>query len=345
MAGVAFVSFRLGGTDGVSIEAEKWAWAFEQLGWAVTTVAGEGAAARVLSGLAMNATEPPSQSEVEDALADADLVVVENLCSLPLNPRATRVVADALSNRRALLHHHDLPWQRPKQFSTSDGVPHDDAWLHVATSDLARRQLAQRGVDATTIHNRFDPDPPVGQRTATRRALAVAEDETLLLQPTRAIGRKNVPGGIALADAIRAVYWLLGPAEEGYDAELARLLEASPVRVIQGPVPVGTGSISDAYAACDVVALPSTWEGFGNPAIESATHRRPLAIGGYPVGKELEGFGFRWFPADDAAPLVRWLASGDEILIEHNRGIARRHFSLLDLPATLDQVLGSRGWT
>ena len=49
----AIVSFRLGGTDGVSIEAGKWAWALGRLGFEVVTVAGSGPVDRLVPGLSM----------------------------------------------------------------------------------------------------------------------------------------------------------------------------------------------------------------------------------------------------------------------------------------------------
>src|SRR5207302_6832997 len=130
----------------------------------------------------------------------------------------------------------------------------------------SRRQLAERGIEATTIYNCFDVDAPAGDRTETRQRLGVGPEERLLLQPTRAIARKNVPAAMALAEATGATYWLLGPAEEGYGPECERLLAGARTRTIWGPR-VGA---ADAYAACDAVAFPSTWEGFGNPTVESA---------------------------------------------------------------------------
>ena len=57
---VAIVSFRLGGSDGVSVEAAKWAGAFGSLGLAVVTVAGSGPADHLLPGLAIGAPSPPT---------------------------------------------------------------------------------------------------------------------------------------------------------------------------------------------------------------------------------------------------------------------------------------------
>jgi glycosyltransferase involved in cell wall biosynthesis len=334
-ATVAIVSYRLGGTDGVSVEAAKWAWAFGRLGLEVRTVAGEGRADVLLPGLAMSADEPPDAARLDQALDGADLVVAENICSLPLNPAAGRAVAGALRGRPALLRHHDLPWERPA-LGITDPPPDDPAWRHVCITDLARKALAQRGIEATTVHNHFDPSPPPGDRGATRAALGVADGELLVLQPTRAIPRKNVPAGVALAEALGGTYWLLGPAEDGYDRELAGVLARARTRVLH----VAGEPIADAYAACDLVVLPSTWEGFGNPAVESALHRRPLAIGAYPVRAELEAYGFRWFDAAAPGPVRRYLAEPGPALLDHNLEIARRHFSLEHLPALLAAATG-----
>jgi mannosylglucosylglycerate synthase len=332
------VSFRLGGEDGVAVEAAKWAGALGLLGWSVRTVAGAGPADIVVPGLAMHAAEPPTRSEVDDALAGADVVIVENLCSLPLNPPAAAVVAAACAGRPALLHHHDLPWQRP-HLAHLPPPPDDAAWAHVTINELSRAELAARGIGATTIYNSFDPQPVRGDRSGVRAALGVPEGTALLLQPTRALARKNVAGAIALAEAVGGTYWLLGPAEDGYGPELERLVARARCRVVLGAPGAGY-SIADAYAGCDAVLLPSLWEGFGNPSVESATHRRPLAIGRYPVAAELEAFGFRWFDAADPAPLAQWLRQPDERLLAHNHQGAADHFNLADLPARLSDVLG-----
>ena len=324
------ISFRLGGGDGVSVEAAKWAAALRTLGWDVRTVAGSGPVDLVLPGLAMDATEPPTRQEIEDACAPADLVVVENLCSLPLNPPAAAVVGAGL--RRAP---RVVPSPRPPVAATASGPPgtatRRPAWAHVTINELSRNELAERGITATTIYNTFDPDPAPGVRTRTRAALGVGDGAALLLQPTRALERKNIAGALELAASVGGTYWLLGPAEDGYGPTLDQLVSRARCPVLLGPPPDGC-SIADAYAACDAVLLPSFWEGFGNPSVESATYRRALAIGPYPVAAELASFGFRWFDVADPAPLAAWLDQRDEELLDHNHRVAFTHFNLADLP-------------
>lgn len=341
MPTVAIVSFRLGVADGVSAEAEKWRRALEGLGLAVTTVAGDGVADRLVPGLGLAAGPAPDREELATALGGADVVVVENACSLPMNPAATDVLTDVLRGRRAILRHHDLPWQR-ERFADFPGPPDDRQWLHVTINELSRGELAARGITATTIHNTFDVDAAGGDRDRARVAVGVAEDETLLVQPTRAIGRKNVAAGVALAEALGATYWLLGPTEEGYDEALDHILEAAAGRTLFGR-PHGV-TIADVYAASDAVVLPSTWEGFGNATIESAIHRRPLAIHPYPVAREIAAYGFRWFPVHDPEPLRAWLAAPDDTLLDLNHAIAARHFSLDKLRDALKSLLAGAGW-
>lgn len=324
----------------MAVEVAKWQRAFGGLGWTVRTVAGSGAADHLIAGLSLDAAAPPDVGELADALRDADLVVVDNLCSIPLNPSAASAVTSVLEGRPTILRHHDLVWQHPKWNRAGWTVPDDPTWQHVVINDLSRSQMAERGLAATTVYNAFELIGP-GEREATREAMGVGQGERLLLHPTRAIARKNIPEALWLCAALQATYWLTGEAEQGYGPELDRLLEAAPVRVIRRP----SHAMADAYAACDAVVFPSTWEGFGNPPVEAAVHRRPAAVGTYPVASELiERFGFRWFPSDDPQPLAEWLAAPDQGLIEHNRDVVATHLSSDSLMRALSILLANWGW-
>jgi mannosylglucosylglycerate synthase len=356
-----FVSSRLGGTDGVSIEAGKWMRALEARGFPVRRVAG-GLAGRsrpddlVVPWLALEPppdVRTPNGAAVDELVAVLDsgaLTVVENVCSLPLNLEASRAVADAVvrTTSRVVLHHHDLAWQRPRTAAITDFPPRPDGALHVTINELARRELAERGIDATVITNTFDVDAPLGDRVRTREAFEFATDEIVLLQPARAIPRKNVPAALAFAEDLAALvtprplrFWITGPAEDGYDAELDALLAAAtvPVTVGLGPTP------ADAYAAADVVVFPSTVEGFGNPVIESIIARRPLVVGHYPVLDEILAHGFELFSVDEPETVAKWIADPDAGLLDRNVARAREHYASADLPNRIGRAFEDHGWT
>lgn len=329
------VSFRLGAHDGVSIEARKWCDALRLLGHDVSTLAGEGDADALLPGLAAGATQAPSGDELTDALAGADVVVVENMASLPLNVAARQRLYDVLTGRRAIFHHHDFAWQR--QDTLDPAPPRDEpAWTHVVINERSRRELAGRGVSATLLYNRFDCDPPRGRRALVRERLAL-DTERLLLVPSRVIARKNVAGALELARALRATLWFLGPTEDGYDDTFDSLVEASSVPVRQG---LGSDvNVHDAYAAADLVVVASTWEGFGNPVLESVTHRRPLAVYPYPVLAEIRDMGFHFYDLSDHAALEAALVDPPRSRLETNLALAREHFNLDELPSQLETLL------
>lgn len=339
MARIVLVSFRLGGTDGVAIESAKWTAALSSLGHRVRTVAGDGTADKLIPGLAVDATMSPATDELNEAFADADLVIVENLASLPLNPGARNVLYEVLDGRRTLFHHHDLPWQRP-HLAHLDGPRAGPHWYHVTINELSRRELLERGIEAVTVMNSFDCEPPRGRRDATRRRLSV-DVQTLVVMPSRALPRKNVEGALALCEALDATFWLLGPAEDGYEVTLEMLLEGAGVDVRRGLL--DDFDVHDAYAASDLVVMPSTWEGFGNPVLESVTHRRPLALYPYPVACEILDFGFRFFDLGDVAAMKTFLKNPDYELYAHNVAIAREHFNLASLPERLRALLQTIG--
>jgi glycosyltransferase involved in cell wall biosynthesis len=352
------VSFRLGGADGVAVEARKWAWALGELGFEVRRVAGaiedEGRPDdTVIPGLAIDANAI-EDTDVAVALDGADLVIVDNLCSLPLNIEAARAVARVAAKHRGrvLFRHHDLPWQRRHLADLgTDFPPRVDGALHATINLRSRRELEARGYPgATVIHNFFDLDPAPGDRAATRAAFGFTEDAFVMLQPSRAIERKNVPGAVRLAGHLDRVMterpvhlWIAGPAEDGYADTFARIVDRSTVPVTIGRAPL----VADAYAACDLVVFPSTWEGFGNPVLESIAARRACAVFPYPVLAEILAAGVRAFSTEQPDVLTRFLAETEarrETYFDVNLRRARISFSLSELPATIERAFADHGW-
>ena len=340
----AIVSFRLGLSDGVSIVAGLWDRALRDMGWTTYTVAGEGPVDHRIAGLEIDATRAPDRFKLEAALAPADVVVAENILSIPMNLAASRVLTEVLGGRPALLHHHDPPWQRARFAHITELPPDDPQWRHVTINRLTERQFAERGLRATTIYNGFDTDPPMGDRKRLRAWLGIEDDDLLVTHPVRAIARKNIPKAVELSERLGAVYWLPQPAEEGYQDELDRVLVAARCPVIRSTIS-GTGfSMPDLYAATDLVAFPSTWEGFGNPPIEAAIHRRPVAVGNYPVADELRALGFQWFDPDDTDTIAAALRDRPDDLLERNRRIAREHLSVENMANEVARLFTDAGW-
>jgi glycosyltransferase involved in cell wall biosynthesis len=103
------------------------------------------------------------------------------------------------------------------------------------------------------------------------------------------------------------------------------------------------------YLAADHITFPSTWEGFGNPPIEAALHRRTVSVGDYPVAAELQRFGFDWFRPDDVVGIRDALEHPDspetQGRLDTNQRIARTSFSLEHMAAQLTELLDAAGWS
>jgi glycosyltransferase involved in cell wall biosynthesis len=338
-------SFRLGGRDGVSAAVAGLAAALALLDIDTVTIAGEGKADRIVPGLSASWRAAPDRSRLEAEFADLDLVVVENLFSLPLHLPASLAVGDVLAGRPALVRHHDFPWQR-RQFQQVRELPLTDAaWLPITICDHSRREAATRGIEAETAYvSLVAPAPPSVDPHRVRKQLSVRPDGILCLHPVRAIPRKNISTALEIVADVGGSYWLTGPAEEGYGAEASRLLARRDICTIWRDYDdIG---IDSAYTAADVVLFPSSLEGCGLPPIEAAMRDRLAVVGSNPVAAEWRELGFQWPRPDER----RWLAQllSDDAqraeVIAQNRTVAMRWFTVEAAAAQLASLLNSRGW-
>ena len=133
---------------------------------------------------------------------------------------------------------------------------------------------------------------------------------------------------------------MTGPAEDNFDDTFRRALAEATM-----PVTVGrAATVADAYAAADLVLFPSTWEGFGNPVIESIAHRRPIVVGNYPVLDEIRAFGVELLSVDEPEAVQQWLRAPDLDVLERNVELVAPYCSLADLPQRLGTAFTNRGW-
>jgi len=351
-----FCSFRFGGTDGVSVETKKWEWALRSLGFTTQRIAGE-----FLDGLRPDDTwlpflaiDPvagsrPEPDSLAAAIAGVDLVVVENLCSLPLNLIAAHTVAEVLTQHdgRVVFHHHDLPWERPQFSQLTEFPTRRGNSTHIVINQQAQVELRARGINAYLLRNAFDLDPEPGNRDSTRQQFGFGVDDLVILQPTRAIPRKEVGRGIALADSIaeywpdRVVrFWISGDTEDGFDEEFAQLVSRANVAVTQG----AANRAEDAYAAADLVVLPSSWEGFGNPLIEATVAGRPVVVAHYPVLDELTALGLTFLDINDLDAVVTELQNPNPATAQANLVHISQHFNLANLPNRIAEIFTEVGW-
>ena len=187
-------------------------------------------------------------------------------------------------------------------------------------------------------------------REATRKQFGFVDDDFVLFQPARAIERKNVPGALRFAQQLRGLapglalqLWISGPAEDGYAPVLERIIERASVPITMGRA----ATAGDTYAASDLVVFPSTWEGFGNPVVESIAYRRTCAAYPYPVLAEIVAAGVRVFSTQQPEAVVKFLAEEPAVrerYFDTNISRARVSYSLADLPAAIDETFAAHGW-
>ena len=351
---VCVVSQRLGGYDGVSVEAAKWQQAFGRLGWSVTRVAGYFADGHSASDITLGGLWAPSYggrapapdlSRISRLVEAHDMVVIDNAGSLPTCPEAALALeAEAIRQGiPTIVRHHDPPWQLLTPLSaTDDRFPlHDPRMLHVTINRLTEaeyrcRYPALARADAvTTMYNTVDFAALTGGRRArTRREMGVGDDAFLLVHPARNIARKNIPAALRVAGELHrrtgrdVHYWLTDPTGAVGNPPAG-------VVVHRGHA----GNPADMYAAADVITLPSLWEGWGLPVLEAAAALRPVVTMPYPILGEIHRLGIDTVDHHDVERLIGLLSDPHRYRAfteaNHRRGAA---LDVGGLPAIIERA-------
>ncbi len=414
---IGFVSTRFSGTDGVTLETSKWAQVFERNGYRCFWFAGEldrdpgtsylAEAAhfkhevneRINAAVIGTGQRSPEVSDLIHHQSqilkrhiyrflqkfDIDLLVAENILSLPMQIPLGLALTEALAETRtpAIAHHHDFYWERDRYLVNAVGdylqasfPPRLPNIAHVVINSAAREELSRRtGIAATVVPNVIDfhQPPPMDMAAARsfRDHIGARPDDLVFLQPTRVVQRKGIEHAIHLVQALgRSGTKLVishQAGDEGFDyaqylERYARMLDVDLVFVdTHMDDPWGTHSrrfpqfsLCDIYPGADFVTYPSLCEGFGNGLLEAIYFKRPVMVNRYATYvRDIEPLGFDLVSIDgfltpQAVSRVGELLSDANLsrrVTEANFQIAKKHFSYQILAQQLNTALSALSGT
>jgi glycosyltransferase involved in cell wall biosynthesis len=412
---VGIISTRIAGTDGVSLEIEKWAHVLEGMGLACFYFAGELDRPAEQAYLCPEAhfTHPAIKEvylecfdrevrkrEITDKLHDLKndlknhldafvaqydigLIVVENALTIPLNIPLGVAITEFIAETGipTIAHHHDFYWERDRftNNAISDYLclafpPNLPGIYHVVINSHASAQLSLRtGISAVVSPNVMDfdfpPAPPDDYATDVRQALRLADDELLVLQPTRVVQRKGIEHAIELVSRLDLKAKLVishASGDEGYDYE-QRLREYSQMMGVdtlfianiinehRGLTEDGRKiyTLEDIYPHADLVTYPSTFEGFGNAFLEAIYFRKPIVVNNYSIyHKDIKPKGFQVIEIDgyvteEAVQKTRWVLGDDRLrkhMVDTNYKLGQQFFSFSVLQRQLEIIIRDYHW-
>lgn len=326
---------------------------------------------------------------------DIDLLVPENALTIPLNIPLGIALTEVISETGipTIAHHHDFFWER-QHFMTNAAweylnmafPPHLPTIEHVVINSSADNQLSLRtGISSTIIPNVMDfenPPPIAGDfqscgldlenqtpgvddyASDVRQALGVADDELLILQPTRVVKRKGIEHAIELIHRLEVKAKLIishASGDEGYDYE-RRIREYSKLMKVdtyfvsniineqRGLTKNGRKiyTLEDVYPHADLVTYPSTFEGFGNAFLEAVYFCRPIVVNTYSIyTMDIKPKGFSvieidGYVSDTAVRKAGKVLSDPELrhqMVKHNYETAQKYFSYSILRKKLKNLI------
>lgn len=286
-------------------------------------------------------------------LADMDLLIAHNVCSLnknlPLTAALNRVFAVG-RDTHLVAWHHDLAWSSERYaHELHAGYPWDllrSAWegtTQVVVSQSRREEwrllcgLAPELI--RVIPNGLDVGTFGKFETLTLdilKRLRVLDADPLVLLPVRIIGRKNIELALHVIAQLRATVFPnaqlvvtgpLGPHDPTNQVYFRRLLALRAELGISEAVHflaehvsswIPDNVISDFYRLADVVLLPSFEEGFGLPILEAGAAHLPIVCSDIPPFRALAGDFADYFDPHAAPEVVAGMVQS---CLDANRAI------------------------
>jgi glycosyltransferase involved in cell wall biosynthesis len=404
---IGFVSTRFQGTDGVSMEAEKWSKVMKRMGYECFYFAQK---QRVMIAPEAHFEDPiikrvqkscfkvykrtshvtgtihSVRKVIKDALYkfvkkfNIDLIVAENCLAIPMNIPLGLALTEFIAETGipTIAHHHDFYWERPRFYvnAVSDLLrmafpPSLPSIQHVVINTEAERELSYRtGLSSFVIPNVLDfKKKPPGinhYNSDVRKSLGLEDGDIFILQPTRVVARKGIEHTIEVISRLknpRAKLVITHPTGDEGDAYEKRIKDYAKhlnVDLIIKPEIIGDKrgrsakgqkiyTLWDVYPHADLIAYPSTYEGFGNAFIEAIYFNKPILVNMYSsYVMDIKPYRFdvlemEGYVTDDLIKKIDDLLEKGPMAYEkqaqHNFDLAARYFSYEVLRRKLRSIL------
>jgi len=372
---IGFISTRFQGTDGVSLETEKWSQVLEKMGYECFYFAGLCDRDPSHTMIVQEAHfDDPVIKKIQDNCFkvyrrtsettgvihsvrrhlktmlyrfvkdfNIHLIIAENCLAIPMNIPLGLAVTEFIAETGipTIAHHHDFYWERPRFFvnAVQDLIgmafpPSLRSIQHVVINSEADRELSYRtGISPVVIPNVLDfKKKPPGinhYNSDVREAFGLKKNDFFILQPTRVVARKGIEHTVEVVSRLKNPRAKLvithSTSDEGdaYERRIQSYADHLGVPLIIKPEIIGDKrgktadgrkiyTLWDVYPHADLIAYPSTYEGFGNAFIEAVYFKKPILVNQYSAYvMDIKPYGFK------VIEMAGWVT--DEVIGEINR--------------------------